>query len=55
MEATQRKARLRVVHFVPTEVGTQRSALAGTTAELEGQLGPLRTQHPRRPESISTC
>ena len=45
-EATLRKARLRVVHVVPAEVGTQASALADSTAELEKHLRPLREQHP---------
>lgn len=45
-EASVRKARLRVVHVVPAEVGTQASALADSTAELEKHLAPLRAQHP---------
>lgn len=47
-EATLRKARLRVVHVVPAE-GTQPSALADATAELEKHLAPLRAQHPDTP------
>lgn len=48
-EASVRKARLRVVHVVPAEVGTQASALADSTAELEKHLAPLRAQHPDTP------
>ncbi|PZQ37016.1 MAG: hypothetical protein DI570_32040, partial [Phenylobacterium zucineum] len=48
-EAVVREARLRVVHVVPAEAGTQRPALAATTAELEGQLASLREQHPDTP------
>lgn len=48
-EATLRKARLRVVHVVPAEAGTQPSALADSTAELEKRLAALRGQHPDTP------
>ncbi len=51
-EAALRKARLRVVHVVPAEAGTQPSALAAATAELEKHLAPLREQHPDTPVDL---
>lgn len=46
-EATQRKARLRVVHVVPETLGVEGPTfVAAATAELDRQLVPFRARHP---------
>lgn len=45
-EASARKARLRVVHVVPTGAAAAPGALASTTAKLDEELAPLRARYP---------
>lgn len=45
-EAELRKARLRVVHVVPVEVGVPESVFASASESLEAALADLRTRYP---------